>query len=332
MVVARCSGHQRHLGSYDTAEEAARSFDRATIRLRGPDEELNFPYEEYKNDNFLNNHAKVDKFKFLDLLREQFAIPTSSTAVSAKKGAKNGRGKGRGKTNAQSRKGKLMKMIPDGLNYEDATSIESAENLTIYNEGLMQSFQIDIAAGSAGARGSSSVFPYRESITSEYIGYHIGTHQLNHGERNSSIFDVSAEPHFSSSTAFEPNLKMCAGALHRHAGYANMTHPHGTYKLAAHSVTSLGEPISPEAITAANFESATYSTRNTSDDTKATCENRFTVGVPYTITSNLGGSSTGMIFSDRGDETLNDFISSHIDAHSPNLIFTDAFGDSHIGL
>lgn len=46
-------GSQRHLGSYETAEHAARAFDRATIHLRGKQEELNFPWREYENDDFL---------------------------------------------------------------------------------------------------------------------------------------------------------------------------------------------------------------------------------------------------------------------------------------
>lgn len=79
------SGHQRHLGSYDTAEEAARCFDRATIRLRGPDEELNFPYDEYKDDSFLLTHAKVDRYRFLDLLRARFAIPSSAATIVTNK-------------------------------------------------------------------------------------------------------------------------------------------------------------------------------------------------------------------------------------------------------
>jgi len=49
-------GYQRHLGSYNTAEDAARAFDRATIRLRGIDDELNFPASDYADDVFLKEH------------------------------------------------------------------------------------------------------------------------------------------------------------------------------------------------------------------------------------------------------------------------------------
>jgi hypothetical protein len=50
---ARGKGHQRHLGSYDTAEDAARCFDRATIHVRGTEEELNFPLQDYYDDAFM---------------------------------------------------------------------------------------------------------------------------------------------------------------------------------------------------------------------------------------------------------------------------------------
>lgn len=49
----RGRGYQRHLGSYLTAEDAARAFDRATIRLRGMDDELNFAKEDYIHDAFM---------------------------------------------------------------------------------------------------------------------------------------------------------------------------------------------------------------------------------------------------------------------------------------
>ncbi|KDD73540.1 hypothetical protein H632_c2070p0, partial [Helicosporidium sp. ATCC 50920] len=83
-------GHQRHLGSYATAEDAARCYDRAALRLRGPGAELNFPLEDYSEDPFLIAHSKVDKFRFLDLLRAEFAIQSdrpSSFAARARAGA-----------------------------------------------------------------------------------------------------------------------------------------------------------------------------------------------------------------------------------------------------
>lgn len=40
-------------GSYETAEEAARCYDRAAIKTRGAQAELNFPLQQYADDDFL---------------------------------------------------------------------------------------------------------------------------------------------------------------------------------------------------------------------------------------------------------------------------------------
>ena len=53
MQQPRGKGFQRHLGSYETAEDAARCYDRAAIRFRGPTAELNFAYDSYGEDEFL---------------------------------------------------------------------------------------------------------------------------------------------------------------------------------------------------------------------------------------------------------------------------------------
>lgn len=75
---SRGKGHQRHLGSYETAEDAAMCFDRATIHVRGTQEELNFPLQSYSEDQFMLEHARTDKFKFLDLMRAKFAIASEA--------------------------------------------------------------------------------------------------------------------------------------------------------------------------------------------------------------------------------------------------------------
>lgn len=77
-------GSQRHLGSYETAEHAARAFDRATIHLRGKQEELNFPWSEYENDDFLKEVKGADEVTFFQLIRERFALPSSAKRLRRK--------------------------------------------------------------------------------------------------------------------------------------------------------------------------------------------------------------------------------------------------------
>eukprot|EP00887_Chlorella_sp_A99_P007493 scaffold2.g7493.t1 len=79
----RGKGFQRHLGSYATAEDAARCYDRAALKLRGRGCELNFPLAEYEADAFLAEHAKTDKMRFLDLLREKYALQTGKPFAPA---------------------------------------------------------------------------------------------------------------------------------------------------------------------------------------------------------------------------------------------------------
>ena len=75
-------GHQRHIGSFETAEEAARAFDMSTLRVRGQDEELNFPYEQYVDNNFWKEHKHLDKWKFLDAVRMKLGLPPQESPIA----------------------------------------------------------------------------------------------------------------------------------------------------------------------------------------------------------------------------------------------------------
>lgn len=70
----RGKGYQRHLGSYATADVAARVYDRAVLKLRGKGAELNFPLADYEADAFMQEHVGTDRIKFLDLLRARFSL------------------------------------------------------------------------------------------------------------------------------------------------------------------------------------------------------------------------------------------------------------------
>lgn len=57
---------QTYIGFYDTAEEAARAFDRRAIELRGPTTRINFPLSDYvsqeaENNKWLQDHVLSDR-------------------------------------------------------------------------------------------------------------------------------------------------------------------------------------------------------------------------------------------------------------------------------
>ncbi|GMH06407.1 hypothetical protein Nepgr_008247 [Nepenthes gracilis] len=62
-------GKQVYLGGFDTAHSAARAYDRAAIKFRGADADINFSLEDYHED--MKRMSNLTKEEFVHVLRRQ---------------------------------------------------------------------------------------------------------------------------------------------------------------------------------------------------------------------------------------------------------------------